>query len=194
MQPQPFFLFGRGPKLSAHERLTALAFEAYNSGNYDEAIKAARECIDDFKTRAETIQKGLKEQNSPEPPTGKVESKTREKIHENGPLNDVATSYWILGRSLEKKGKKAEAIQALRECAAPDVRPLLGPRSREFLEPLGPLGPRSREFLEPPRGCGCTCERSGKKSQLSDTDRPGSRRARVARPGAGSSEKNGASL
>jgi hypothetical protein len=114
-----FFLFlWWTPKAPAHQVLATRAFKAYTAKDYGEAIDAALECIADFKIPAQTIQKRLREQNLPEPPTGKVKPEMREEIHRNGPLNDVATSYWILGRSLEKKGKKAEAIQALRACAA----------------------------------------------------------------------------
>jgi hypothetical protein len=101
-----------------HQVLTTRAWRAYEAEKYDEAIAAASKCVARFRTAARDMQKDLQTKNSPQPPTGRVEPEARDEIHRNGPLNDVATSYWILGRSLEEQGKKTEAIEAFRACAA----------------------------------------------------------------------------
>jgi tetratricopeptide (TPR) repeat protein len=118
-----------------HQVLTNRAWRAYKAGKYDQAIAAASKCITRFRPTARDMQKDLQTKNSPQPPTGSVKPEGREEVHRNGPLNDVATSYWILGRSLEEQGKKAEAIKALRACAALTYARCWDPDQEIFWDP-----------------------------------------------------------
>lgn len=106
----------RGP----NEVLTTDAFEAYERGDYQAAKQKAEECIRDFRGDAERRQKELAAQQAKQPPVGKVSRSLLEwvrgegpaEILQEGPLNDVATSYWLLGRCSEKFGQIAEARAA----------------------------------------------------------------------------------
>lgn len=97
---------------SLNERLTKEAWEAYNKGKYQQAIKKAEECIDEFQPAAMRQQNELKEKSTPAPPDGQVPPDKKKEIMNRGLLNDVATCWWIIGRSNEKLGKKEKAIQA----------------------------------------------------------------------------------
>lgn len=99
--------------ISLNTKLTNKAWHAYNKGNYESAMDYAEECIDEFKPAADNEQSKLKEQSVPPPPTGEVfDDDERREILRRGPLNDVATCYWIKGRSAEKLGLKEEARNA----------------------------------------------------------------------------------
>lgn len=78
------------------------AWDAFNAKEYQEAIKLADQCIQDFGEEAANTQKAMEENKEPEPPVGKVDDATKQKIFERGLLNDVATAYFIKGRSAEK--------------------------------------------------------------------------------------------
>ena len=102
---------GQGP--SKNERMTTEAWDAYGKGQYDRAIEKAQECIDEFLGAADRLEKTLKSQHAPLPPTGEVSSEKEKKgIFANGPLNDVATCFYIKGRSLEATKHTEEARQA----------------------------------------------------------------------------------
>jgi len=84
-----------------NERLTTAAWEAFNKGNYADAITAADKCIDEFAPAAKKTQSSLEGEKA-SVPNGKVTDEEKAKIFANGPLNDVATCWFIKGRSSEK--------------------------------------------------------------------------------------------
>jgi tetratricopeptide (TPR) repeat protein len=93
-----------------NEQTTADAWDAYNSGKYQAAITNAEICIEEFRGAASLLQTKL-EKEKPELPTGAVSDDVKKKIQANGLLNDVATCYFIKGRSAEKLGRKDEALK-----------------------------------------------------------------------------------
>lgn len=100
--------------LPLNVRLTTAAWNAFNKGEYREAIKKVEECIDNFEPSALREQRELERSNTQLPPIGMVSDDAKKMIFKRGLLNDVATCWFIKGRSLEKLGRKQEAIQAYR--------------------------------------------------------------------------------
>jgi hypothetical protein len=101
-----------GQGLPKNVQMTNEAWDAFNKKNYERAIAKANECISEFLGQANRKEKSLEQQNSDPPATGKVSDKVKEKIFAFGPLNDVATCYFIIGRSYEFLGKVKEAREA----------------------------------------------------------------------------------
>ena len=99
--------------LPLNVKLTNKAWRAYNKENYRSAIDYADECFEEFKMTADSLQSDLNELSVALPPTGEVlNNDIRKEIFARGPLNDVATCYWIKGRSAEKLGDKDKARDA----------------------------------------------------------------------------------
>lgn len=92
--------------LHAEEQCLKNAWKAYNDKAYQSAIKFADQCIDDFERPAEREQERMNKEKEPEPPTGVVSEEEKKKIFKRGMLNDVATAYFIKGRSAEYLYKK----------------------------------------------------------------------------------------
>ena len=92
--------------------LTNATWDAYNKGNYEGAILAADRCIQRFKEEADRGQNELANKHAALPPTGKVSAEQKKAILDNGVLNDVATCYWIKGRSAQKLQRTAQAKEA----------------------------------------------------------------------------------
>jgi len=87
--------------LMAQEPCITNAWEAYNAGRYINAIRYADQCINnDFEARAARIQHRLDSLNIT-PGVGKVNDIEKNKIFQNGLLNDVATACYVKGRSAE---------------------------------------------------------------------------------------------
>jgi hypothetical protein len=83
------------------EQCLKKAWDAFNGAKYESAIKFAEQCIDNFGKAADRAQEKLESENEPLPPTGKVSGAEKDKIFKRGLLNDVATAYFIKGRSAE---------------------------------------------------------------------------------------------
>ena len=86
--------------LRAEEPCLTNAWNAYNSRNYREAIRNAEQCIDDFGRDATMIQHRL-DSLSIDPGNGRVNDIEKNRIFNNGLLNDVSTACFIKGRSSE---------------------------------------------------------------------------------------------
>jgi hypothetical protein len=83
---------------SVNQRMTREAWEAYNADRFEDAINRARACVREFRREAETQQSSLRGQEAP--PVGPVEDEARRRtIFSRGPLNDVATCYYIQGEA-----------------------------------------------------------------------------------------------
>lgn len=100
-----------GDPLPLNVRLTNQAWEAFNNGDHEHAISYAEKCINEFLGGAERIQLQLKKENATLPPTGIVSDQEKETIFALGLINDVATCFFIRGRSEEALGHKEEAIK-----------------------------------------------------------------------------------
>lgn len=101
-----------GPK-ALNEVTTAAAWDAFNKDKFDEAIKAADKCIDEFLPTAKRMEEDL-EKKKENIPNGAVSDTEKKKVFANGLLNDVATCLFIKGRSFEKLNKKEDAKSAYR--------------------------------------------------------------------------------
>jgi hypothetical protein len=101
--------------LPSNVRLTAAAWDFYNKKNYRAAIAKAQECIQEFQGSANKEQAELKGQSAPVPPTGKVSEEDKASIFQRGLLNDVATCFFIQGRSAESLGLLEDAKRAYRQ-------------------------------------------------------------------------------
>ena len=83
------------------EQCLKKAWSAYNGAKYESAIKYAEQCIDSFGKAADRAQEKLDSEKEPLPPTGAVDDSEKNAIFKRGLLNDVATAYFIKGRSAE---------------------------------------------------------------------------------------------
>ncbi len=81
-------------------QLTSQAWDAFNREDYEHAITYTDQCINEFQGEADNEQTHLEENNAPLPPKGKVSDR------------DVATCFWIKGRSAENLERVEEAKQA----------------------------------------------------------------------------------
>ncbi len=88
--------------LFAEEPCLQNAWKSFNKKGYISAIQFADECIKDFEKNAKYQEAKLEKDSIPIPLTGKVDNESENKlIFSRGLLNDVATAYWIKGRSAE---------------------------------------------------------------------------------------------
>lgn len=106
--------------VSAQEPCVKNAWSAYNSGNYKGAIKYSEQCIDDFGRMALKVQHRL-DSLKIEPEIGAVNSVQKNKIFQNGLLNDVSTACFIKGRSAEYIYKKDKVNNKLFKQIATDA-------------------------------------------------------------------------
>lgn len=83
---------------SLNEKMTSQAWAFFEKGDYRGAIKAADECISKFKASADREQKAL-DAAKEEVPASPDDAQERDRIFKRGPLNDVATCYYIVGES-----------------------------------------------------------------------------------------------
>ncbi len=109
--PLGLYIVGSSPVKS--KSLATVAWVAYNNANWVEAIMHARECIDEFEPQALYMQKQLAKEKVKVPAIGIVrDEETKMEIFNRGPLNDVASCWFLIGRSLEKQQRERDAIDA----------------------------------------------------------------------------------
>lgn len=94
-QPPPAPDFGN----FSSETLTSKAWDAHNAKNHPLAQIYAKKCIEMYQDKAIEMQKALT-----------APATEKEEVFKSWALNDVGTSYFILGQSLEASGKAKEAI------------------------------------------------------------------------------------
>jgi hypothetical protein len=95
------------------QKLTTIAWRHYQAKRYHCVVRYANECIDEFLLEAEKIQKELISSEAAAPIAGSPpDIASKEAILKRGPLNDVATCYYMKGRALEKSSKGDEAASA----------------------------------------------------------------------------------
>lgn len=88
-------------ELYAEEQCLKDAWVAFNKEDYEGAIKFSSSCIDDFEKVALREQGRLDENDAQCPATGAVSDAEKNKTFANGLLNDIATAFFIKGRSAE---------------------------------------------------------------------------------------------
>lgn len=88
--------------LYAEEECLQKAWQALNVEKYEEAIKFSDQCIKNYGNQADKQQTILEATNEPGPPVGEIDEATKTKILGWRVLNDVATAYFIKGRSFEE--------------------------------------------------------------------------------------------
>ncbi|WP_435006069.1 serine/threonine protein kinase [Tundrisphaera lichenicola] len=133
-----------------HMVYTDQAWDYYRAKDYKKAIEAASLCVKDFQGDANRIQKQLLNQ-SIDFPEGKASPEVRDKIFQNGVLNDVATCLWIMGRSLEETQESERARQAYQQAALLNKARCWNPDDQSFWSP-GLKANDTLEALGPPSG------------------------------------------
>jgi tetratricopeptide (TPR) repeat protein len=116
-------------------KLTNDAWLALNKGDYKSAIDKANKCVDEFGPLAEEQEHALDASNTQIPPNGTVNEIVKKDILNRGLLNDVATCWFIKGRSLEKLGKNSESIQAYKKCEEYTYARTYDPDANQFWSP-----------------------------------------------------------
>lgn len=94
------------------ERMTEQAWNAYNNADNESAIQKAELCIKEFRRTADALQQALKDKKETFPPVGEIpEEPQKRAVFNHGPLNDVATCYFLVGEAHLKlaEGLKGDA-------------------------------------------------------------------------------------
>jgi tetratricopeptide (TPR) repeat protein len=98
------------PKLDfgdySSEAITTKAWESLDAKKYDDAIAYAKACIEKYEAEAVTMQEEM---------TEPVSTDDKEAVFKKWALNDVGACYFIMGQSLEKQDKGAQAIEAYQQ-------------------------------------------------------------------------------
>jgi hypothetical protein len=81
------------------EQCLQRAWQAFNASEWQTAIQHADACIIQFGHQARERQARINRSEQRCPPEGTVSDAEKRNIFNNGLLNDVATSYWIKGKS-----------------------------------------------------------------------------------------------
>ena len=98
-------------------QLTTQALDAFDKGDYQNAVIYADKCIDEYCANADREEVRFENSRAPIPPTGIATSVEKKAIWARALLNDVATSCYIKGRSFENMGQKDKAIEAYKTAA-----------------------------------------------------------------------------
>ncbi|MEZ5359149.1 MAG: hypothetical protein R3F48_10000 [Candidatus Zixiibacteriota bacterium] len=115
------FLIGLWSPIMSEEECVKNAWEKYGAKAYEKSIEFADKCIDEFGRAALRTQKQLDSLNIPMPPVGKVSAAERDAIFNRGLLNDVATAYYIKGRSAEALYHKGDSTTQHYKALAEDA-------------------------------------------------------------------------
>jgi len=99
-----------GQERPLNVQLTTQAWDAFNKGDYQNAVIYADRCIDEYRGNADREEAQLENSRAAIPPKGSATAAERKAIWSRGLLNDVATCVYIKGRSLENLGQKDKAI------------------------------------------------------------------------------------
>jgi len=111
-------MWALSPASNAQQQCLKNAWAAFNKTDYVAAMKFTEECIEDFGSRASKEQAALEAKREKLPPTGAVENAAdRKQIFDRWAVNDVATAFFIKGRSAEYLYKKQKSTK-FREIAS----------------------------------------------------------------------------
>ncbi len=116
-------------QLAEHALIQSNAFKKLEMTEYQKAIEAANECIQKFSPDAERIEGELRTANVPIPNPRKIVCKLKKdkewewtpealEILKQGPLNDVAACYAIVGEAKEALNKARRDENLLNEAKA----------------------------------------------------------------------------
>lgn len=108
---------GESTKQPYNAKLTNAAWSAFNKKDYRTAIENAAMCISEFQGAANREQAELKGQGTPDPPVGRASPEEQTVIFARGLLNDVATCFYIKGRSAEYLGLLEDAKRAYHQAS-----------------------------------------------------------------------------
>jgi hypothetical protein len=123
-------------KLPMNVRLTTAAWDFYNKKDYRAAIAKTQECIQEFQGSANREQAELKGQLAPVPPIGpNISEEDKATIFQRGLLNDVATCFYIQGRSSESLGLLEDAKRAYHQAETYPYARTWDPNGRLFWSP-----------------------------------------------------------
>jgi hypothetical protein len=98
------------------ENVTEAAWKAFNTGQYENAITKADECIEAFLPLAVSLQEAL-DANGIKIATGVVSASEEKSIRERLVLNEVGACLFIKARALERTEKKDEAVRVYEQVA-----------------------------------------------------------------------------
>ena len=99
------------PPLSIHSKMTTDAWDVFNNNLFDTAIAKADACIQKFHIQAEDTEKKLREKKEVNTPADEIVEADWPKVFARGPLNDVATCYFIQGEANVELWRKAEGVE-----------------------------------------------------------------------------------
>jgi hypothetical protein len=99
------------PDVRSSEECTNQAWVFFNKNDYASAIDRAQLCIYFFRGKANDEEKDLEEKREPVSPTGQVDPTQKERILKRSQLNDVATCYFIEGKSHESLYLKDKTLK-----------------------------------------------------------------------------------
>ena len=100
-----------------NEQLVEAAWRSFATKDYSLATRKCTELVDEFRPSADREQSTLEQKKAPVPVKGKPQENERKLILERGLLNDVATCYFIIGRSEEFQGRVETARVAYSQAA-----------------------------------------------------------------------------
>jgi hypothetical protein len=104
--------------INAQETCLKNAWDAYNNRNWRLAIQNAEDCIFSFGAKATEIERQLIEEGYVLPRNYNVgnalSAQQKDEIFSHGLLNDVCTSYWIMGMCYLRLNDREESRDAFR--------------------------------------------------------------------------------
>jgi tetratricopeptide (TPR) repeat protein len=117
-----------------HEKFTADAWTAFQTGKYEAAITNADLCISRFAEAANKIQAVLDSEKA-SLPTGAVSDDDKKRLAQYQILHDVATCFLIKGWAEEKLGHKEAARKAYTEATKYTLARSSKPTGQTFWSP-----------------------------------------------------------
>ena len=121
-----------GPR---NEYLTNRAWSAYEKERWEDAITRAQICIDEYGSKASDDQKLLTDQKAPKPKLRGFGELEKNRIFEQGLINDVAACHYVKGRAFEKLQETDAAIAAYEETVKFTHAAVWDPRGKFFWSP-----------------------------------------------------------
>jgi hypothetical protein len=97
------------PKVPFNVQLVAEAWRAYNRADFAGAVTVAERCTSTFQKQADDIERKLRTADGESAPQTDAEKSS---VLARGPLNDVATCFFIIGQSAVHLKQPERAIQA----------------------------------------------------------------------------------
>ncbi len=132
-------------RFSTDEAMKA-AFDEFNRLEYDQAITKANDCIEKFKSGADSLQASLETEQRPMYPTGTIVGSQRQEVFDNGMLNAVAGCYWIKARSYHAKGNLEQAKETYLITTQYTYARIYDPAGDFFWSPADDAGQRVKQI------------------------------------------------